>query len=439
MIVTRENLSKIGVKDVQRAWKIRAPDARHVMTDARCAGLMLITNSRSQTWSVEYRPRGADLETGKRFPTRSVTIGTPATHSPDSALAEALKIKGATKTGKDPAAERRATIAEAARARSATVERAVSDYLATLPTKEKKGGGRISERWAAEQEYHLRGAVAALGIAASPVESVDVATVRRLQHGPAYRHRFGTLSRFLDWAVHEERLSANPCSSIGRAYRPAAGGKRERTPTLKEIATIWRAVEVALDASVFRDLIRFAICIPARRGEIINLDWRHLDLEEQVWRQPSRLTKNREPHELRLHPLALEILTRRREEAGRPRAGLVFPSPRAGAPITAFSKMLSALHRATSGMEPWSPHDLRRSFASTLGQIGEDDEATIDAVLNHKRSASRGGVVGTYNRSMRLPAQAEALQRWGALVKDAIEGKLPDEPAVIPFARRAWP
>jgi hypothetical protein len=102
---------------------------------------MLITNSRSQTWSVEYRPRGADLETGKRFPTRSVTIGTPATHSPDSALAEALKIKGATKTGKDPAAERRATIAEAARARSATVERAVSDYLATLPTKEKKGGG----------------------------------------------------------------------------------------------------------------------------------------------------------------------------------------------------------------------------------------------------------------------------------------------------------
>jgi hypothetical protein len=29
MIVTRENLSKIGVKDVQRAWKIRARDARH--------------------------------------------------------------------------------------------------------------------------------------------------------------------------------------------------------------------------------------------------------------------------------------------------------------------------------------------------------------------------------------------------------------------------
>jgi integrase len=434
MIVTRENLSKIGVKDVQRAWKIRAPDARHVMTDARCAGLMLITNSRSQTWSVEYRPRGADLETGKRFPTRSVTIGTPATHSPDSALAEALKIKGATKTGKDPAAERRATIAEAARARSATVERAVSDYLATLPTKEKKGGGRISERWAAEQEYHLRHAVAALGIASDPIESIDVKTVRKLRQGSAYRHKFGALDRFLGWAVHEDRITVNPCSSIARAYRPAAGGRRERTPTLKELSLIWRAAETAL-VPVFRDLIQFAICIPARRGEIVNLDWRHLDLEERVWRQPGRLVKNRQAHELRLNSLALGILTRRWLKAGHPREGLVFPAPRSGMAITGFSKMLSALHRAAPSVERWAAHDLRRSFASTLGQFGEDDEATIDGVLNHKRSASRGGVVGVYNKSVRLPAQCAALERWGRLLADALEGRFPEKADVIPLDR----
>ena len=62
-----------------------------------------------------------------------------------------------------------------------------------------------------------------------------------------------------DWAVHEDRITVNPCSSIARAYRPAAGGKRERTPTLKELALIWRAAETALEP-VFRDLIRFAIC-----------------------------------------------------------------------------------------------------------------------------------------------------------------------------------
>ena len=148
------------------------------MTDGRCAGLILITNSRSQTWSVEYRPRGADLETGKRFPTRSVTIGTPATRSPDSALAEALKLKGATKAG--DASSRRAQGDDRRRrprplrdcgARRLRLSRHLAD-------EGEEGGGRISERWAAEQEYHLRGAVAALGIAASPMESVDVATVR---------------------------------------------------------------------------------------------------------------------------------------------------------------------------------------------------------------------------------------------------------------------
>ena len=81
--------AKIGVKDIVRAWKNRAKDTRHVMTDARCPGFRLITNANSQTWSIEYRPRGVDPVTGKRFPMQSVTIGTPATHSPDEALAEA--------------------------------------------------------------------------------------------------------------------------------------------------------------------------------------------------------------------------------------------------------------------------------------------------------------------------------------------------------------
>ena len=105
----------------------------------------------------------------------------------------------------------------------------------------------------------------------------------------------------------------------------------------------------------------------------------------------------------------------------------MFPSPRSGKPITAFSGVLRALHRATPAVAPWALHDLRRSFATTLGQLGEDDEATIDAVLNHRQSATRGGVIGVYNKSTRLPAQAEALERWGRLLADALEGRFPEE------------
>jgi integrase len=436
MKLTYEGPLKITNRDVVRAGKNRAPDARHVIRDSAHPGLLLITNAASQVWVREYKPRGVDPQTGKRFSTRTIAIGSPATLSPDQARAEAGRIRDAVSDGRDPAAERKVAIDEAALQRSATVERAVADYVATLSTKERKGGGRISTGWANEQANHLRRAVAALGIASLPVESVDVTTVRRLQQGKAYRHRFGALNRFLDWAVHEDRIAANPCASIGRAYRPGAGGKRERTPSLRDLASVWNAAETALEP-VFRDFARFAISTPARRNEVARLDWRHLDLEARVWRQPGRLTKNREPHELRLNPLALAILTRRWEEAGRPKVGLVFPSPRSGKPITAFSGVLRALHRATPAVERWALHDLRRSFASTLGRLGEDSDATIDAVLNHRQSATRGGVLGTYNRASRRGAEFAALERWGALVADALEGKFPEEPQVIPIRGRA--
>jgi hypothetical protein len=80
---------------------------------------------------------------------------------------------------------------------------------------------------------------------------------------------------------------------------------------------------------------------------------------------------------------------------------------------------------------------LRRSFASTLGKLGHDDDVAIDGVLNHRQSSSRGGVLGTYNRSTRLPAQHAALERWGAILADALEGRFPEEADVIPLARRA--
>ncbi len=435
---TRKSVAKIGIKDIERVWKDRAKGARIILTDRTCPGLELITNADSQSWVRPYRLRGVDPTTDKRFPMTAARLGSPATLSPDQARAEANRIKDVVAAGGDPGADRKATISKAALERASTVERTVADYLAVLPSKEKKGGGLISRAWAEEQANHLCRAVTALGNASFPLASVDAKTVRRLQQGESYRHRFGALNRFLDWAVHEDRIMVNPCSSIGKAYRPAAGGERERTPSLRELALIWAAAETALEP-VFGDFVRFAITTPARRNEIANLDWRHVDLEERIVSQPAKLTKNRDPHELRLNTLALEILTLRWEKAGRPKAGLVFPSPRSGKPITTFSALLRALHKGAPAVEPWSLHDLRRSFASTLGRLAQDDEVVIDGVLNHRQSASRGGVLCTYNRSVRLPAQHAALERWGRLIEDALEGKFPEEGAVIPLARRAQP
>ena len=94
LTITREGPIKIGVKDIERVWRARAKDARRVVVDSERPGLSLITNATSQTWSYSYKPRGVDPENGKRFHTRSMTIGSPATHSPHEARVAANRIRG---------------------------------------------------------------------------------------------------------------------------------------------------------------------------------------------------------------------------------------------------------------------------------------------------------------------------------------------------------
>jgi hypothetical protein len=157
------------------------------------------------------------------------------------------------------------------------------------------------------------------------------------------------------------------------------------------------------------------------------------------------MTKNRDPHRLHLPALALEARrtahavaqakgdrqqAARIMAAGAPRSGLVFPAPVSGGVVDTFSDIKSALVQATGPLDGdeeavalvgWTWHDFRRSFASALGEAGVS-EAVADAVLNHRQAATRGGVLGVYQRSSRWPEQVKAMELWGRMVTDALAG-----------------
>ncbi len=83
----------------------------------------------------------------------------------------------------------------------------------------------------------------------------------------------------------------------------------------------------------------------------------------------------------------------------------------------------------------WTWHDFRRSFATALGEAGYP-ETVADAVLNHRQAATRGGVLGVYQRASRWPEQIRAMDLWGKLLAEAITGAEP--PAnVVPMVARA--
>lgn len=149
--------------------------------------------------------------------------------------------------------------------------------------------------------------------------------------------------------------------------------------------------------------LRFMLLTLGRREEVVGACWREFDLAAGAWVIPSERTKNAEPHTIPLSRQAVALL--RQLPAGGPDE-FVFRSP-AGNPVANWDRATKGVQRAsrTSG---WTRHDLRRTGATLLGEMGEMPDI-IEAALNHV--SIRSPLAATYNRSRYRPQVATALQR----------------------------
>lgn len=435
MKVTSEGPARITKATIEAAWRRRASGLRLIVRDSGCRGLALAVNATTMTWMYAYRPRGVDPLTGRRRPNRTVTLGNPSSLSPEDARNEANRIKGQAAAGADPAAEKKARAETERRKKGNTLAQLLGEYERGLPHRQKiRGAGLPSPAYVAGELANVRMAIAEMKAENTPARELTLADVRALLAATSGRDvpvwaRFGALSRFLDWCQDAGRIEVNPCALVPRARRPRAPQARPHYLTPEELAGLWRAAD-RMREPVWRDLSRFLIAVPCRRGEAARLEWSHLGLAAAEWRQPSHMTKNRDPHRLHLHRLALDILNDRHAAAGKPSSGLVFPAPESGKPVDTFSDLKEVLAEA-AGLNGWTWHDFRRSFATALGEAGIP-ETVADAVLNHRQSATRGGVLGVYQRASRWPEQVKAMQLWGRLLAASIEGS--DSPSnVVPL------
>ncbi|WP_198371139.1 tyrosine-type recombinase/integrase [Roseomonas rosulenta] len=449
MKVQREGPTKITKATVEAAWRRREPQQRLVISDQACPGLELVVNPGGKTWRFDYKPRGKDQRTGKRFATRSITIGSPETHSPEDARHAASQFKGQAKAGVDPAEARKAQATADALKRSQTLDRLVDDYAHALPSRPKiRGTGTITTRHATYEVAHRRAAVGAMSAGTRPAVDIGGADLRLLMsssadHPATARHCLGALSRFFDWCQDDGLVRVNPCLLPAKARRPRPVAARQNFLSPTVLAALWKAAGTAISlGSAHRDLARFLMAIPCRRSEAAKLDWLQIDLEARVWTQRGKTTKNGDDHRFHLNEFAIGVLRERHRALGHPVFGLVFPAPISGKPIGVFSDMQTAFE-VEANVKGWRWQDFRRSFATALGEIGLPEPA-VDAVLNHRQAETRGGVLGVYQRATLWPAQVEALDAWGSLLITAIQERdaLLDRQNVVMLAEhrpRFWP
>jgi integrase len=135
-------------------------------------------------------------------------------------------------------------------------------------------------------------------------------------------------------------------------------------------------------------------------------------------------TKNKRPHVVPLPPMARELI----ESVFDIGSDFVFTTTGAS-PVTGWTRIKRRLD-ARMGCAPWRLHDLRRTCATGMAEIGIAPHI-VEAVLNHV-SGAKASVAGVYNRATYAAEKKAALERWSAHVASVV-GLVEDRGVVIPM------
>jgi integrase len=183
--------------------------------------------------------------------------------------------------------------------------------------------------------------------------------------------------------------------------RPGKAKARERVLSFAEIAAIWDATHSGSD---FDKLVRLLVLTGQRRGEVAGMAWSEINFDAATWSIPSERTKNGRSHVVPLSTTALSILA---AVINREERKCVFGHGETG--FDGWSRRKARLD-AASGVAGWTLHDLRRSYATHLSEMGVAPHV-LEALLNHV-SGSKAGVAGVYNRAIYAAEKRAAMVLW---------------------------
>lgn len=192
--------------------------------------------------------------------------------------------------------------------------------------------------------------------------------------------------------------------------QPQPVKRRERVLSTDELALVLPVLDKS--DSLYAAGLRLILLTAARREEVGGASWADVDLDAATWRIPK--TKNGRSHVVQLSRQAVDLIRKQlpADAAGRDSkpepVSLIFPA-RGGGRLANWDRATKVIHEA-SGTSGWGRHDLRRTAATCLGEMGEPPHV-VEAVLNHVSIGSQ--LAATYNRSRYAPECRAALQRLG--------------------------
>lgn len=276
-----------------------------------------------------------------------------------------------------------------------TVEEAVAEYIHRDQRGKQRKAWREVEQLLTRETAPWKGRRLATINRRDVVELINAAVDRGSPI--AARRLLAHLRRFLTWCVEQSHLEVSPAVAVGQ---PADAPVRDRVLSDAELRAVWRALPLL--GWPWGPIGQLLVLTAQRSGEVMGLRWE--ELAEDIWTLPAGRTKANREHKVPLVPQVQEIV------AALPRlhGTLVFPS-RGGRPSSNFPK---ARLDQLSGASGWRLHDLRRTAASGMAELGVAPHV-VGAVLNH---SPKGVTMAVYVKHDFKAEKRAALENWAARV-----------------------
>ena len=211
---------------------------------------------------------------------------------------------------------------------------------------------------------------------------------------------------FFAWCMARELIGRNPAMGVEKRKLQA----RTRVLDADEIRAVWQATG---DGSDYSAIVRILLLTGLRANEVSDLRWSEILSDRIVL--PAERTKNHREHAIPLTPQVVALL------AHRARSGDFLFGRTSFSGFSGWSKSKSELDARSGIAKPWVHHDLRRTLATGMNELGIAPHV-VEAVLNHI-SGARAGVAGVYNRAGYEGAIRHALATWEQHVMEIAEGR----------------
>ena len=213
-------------------------------------------------------------------------------------------------------------------------------------------------------------------------------------------HTLIAIKAILSFAHRRQYIEFNPCQSLPL---PAKRNSRSRALNNDEIALVFQAATAL--GQPFGNIVKLCLLTGQRPGEIALLKWEYIDTKEQQISLPAQIVKNNRNHSFPYGDMVATVLCE------IPRQDIyLFPTGKSyGSIFNGWGKQKIKLDEFAP-LPHWTPHDLRRTFATQLASLGISPHV-IERLINHA-SGTISGIAAVYNRYTYLPEMRAAITAY---------------------------